>query len=348
MTKDRLKYLLDRYLGNSATPAELQEYNDWYEQQAGTVAEKPFEEKDHRQMFTEIIARINDHETEATEAKPVTRTRYMQYVKWAAAAMLAGAVFMLFNKTRSGQETAIAHTATVSNPVKPQMVTVVNNTAGEKLIRLKDGSLARLFAGSTLRYKAPFGANERKIYLEGKGSFDVTKDPANPFTVYSQHITTTALGTSFTVTAYTGKKELTVSLHTGRVVVKDLTAHNGNRKEIYLLPGQQVYCNIATGKASIRQITGGAEAAGTAGLAPGSRTGFAATFDQAPMDSVLDIISKGYGVNIKYDREKLSAMLFSGSIRDTDSLSQVLKRIEVLYNLSVKPTGKQFIIRKSH
>ncbi|HEY0612506.1 MAG TPA: DUF4974 domain-containing protein, partial [Chitinophaga sp.] len=109
-----------------------------------------------------------------------------------------------------------------------------------------------------------------------------------------------------------------------------------------------VSCNIATGKASIRQITGGAKAAGTAGLAPGSRTGFAATFDQAPMDSVLDIISKGYGVNIKYDREKLSAMLFSGSIRDTDSLSQVLKRIEVLYNLSVKPTGKQFIIRKSH
>ncbi|HEY0609874.1 MAG TPA: hypothetical protein VGD35_09465, partial [Chitinophaga sp.] len=102
MTKDRLKYLLDRYLDNSATPAELQEYNDWYEQQAGTVAEKPFEEEDHRQMFAEIIARINDHETEATEAKPVTRTRYMQYVKWTAAAMLAGAVFMLFNKTKSG------------------------------------------------------------------------------------------------------------------------------------------------------------------------------------------------------------------------------------------------------
>ncbi len=33
MTKDRLQYLLDRYLTNTATEEELQEYANWYRQQ---------------------------------------------------------------------------------------------------------------------------------------------------------------------------------------------------------------------------------------------------------------------------------------------------------------------------
>jgi hypothetical protein len=119
-----------------------------------------------------------------------------------------------------------------------------------------------------------------------------------------------------------------------------------SKKEIYLLPGQQLSCNTATGIAKVVQIAGTEGAAGI--LAPGSRTGVAATFDQAPLDSVLLAISEGYGVHLQYNQEQMSAMLFSGSIRETDSLSQVLKRIAVLYNLSVKPSAKQFIIRKSH
>lgn len=348
MTKDRLKYLLDKYLDNTATPEELQEYNDWCNQQAGAVTERPFGEEDSSELFAAIMDRINAHETKAAGKEPVTGKRYLLYMKWAAAAMLAGAVFMLFNNIKSRQETSLAQKGLASDSVKQEMITIENHTTGERLIRLRDGSLAKLFAGSSLRYKEPFGANERKIYLDGKGYFDVAKYPEKPFTVYSRDIATTALGTSFTVSAYKDKNEVAVSLHTGRVVVRDVISHNGRKNEIYLLPGQQVSCNMATGRAKIRQISGGTEAVREAVQPSGTRTGFAASFDQAPMDSVLNIISKGYGVNLKYDQEELSAMLFSGSIRETDSLSQVLKRIEVLYNLSVKPAGKQFIIRKSH
>jgi hypothetical protein len=111
-----------------------------------------------------------------------------------------------------------------------------------------------------------------------------------------------------------------------------------------------VACNVAGGKAVFRQVTAidGADGAKERVAGAGSLTGFAATFDQAPLDTVLNTIVRGYGVPIKYDREKMSAMTFSGSIRETDSLSQVLKRIAVLYNLSVKPDGQHFIIRKSH
>lgn len=344
MTKDRLKYLLDRYLDNTATPEELQEYDEWCRQQAGAETEV-FDQACNRDLFEGIMNRISDHESETAVAEPAMRKRYIHYIKWAAAALVTGAAFMLFNTIKPKQGTTLAQKDVEGKQVKQEMVTIENHTGSKKQIRLKDGSLAELFAGSTLRYKEPFGTEKRDLYLNGKGFFDVAKNPERPFTVYSQGIATTALGTSFTVTAYIDKQELTVVLHSGRVVVKRPEAQRG-RKEIFLLPGQQLSCNTTTGIARVVQITATETSAGT--LALGSRTGLAATFDQAPLDSVLHTISEGYGVHLQYNRGEMSAMLFSGSIRETDSLSQVLKRIAVLYDLSVKPTTKQFIIRKSH
>lgn len=343
MTKDRLKYLLNRYLDNTATPEELQEYDEWCRQEARAGGEV-FDQAYSRELFEGIMNRIGDEEG-STVAPPVTRKRYIHYIKWAAAALVAGAAFMLFNTIRPKQGTTIAQKDLTDKQVKQEMVTIENHTAGKKQVRLKDGSLAELFAGSTLRYKTSFGKEDRNIYLSGKGFFDVAKNPAKPFTVYSQGVVTTALGTSFTVTAYTDKQEVTVVLHSGRVMVLRPVAQRG-RKEIFLLPGQQLSCNTTAGTARVTQISGTATSAGT--LALGSRTGVAATYDQAPLDSVLQTISEGYGVHLQYNREEMSAMLFSGSIRETDSLSQVLKRIAVLYDLSVKPSAKQFIIRKSH
>jgi hypothetical protein len=120
-------------------------------------------------------------------------------------------------------------------------------------------------------------------------------------------------------------------------------------QDVYLLPGQQVSCHISTGLATLQPATGlPAEAKRKRPLPPGSRTGFAAAFDQAPVTAVLDTIEKGYSVHIRYSSEEMANMLFSGRIRETDSLSQVLHRISALYNLSIQPTVKEYIIRKNH
>ncbi len=41
-------------------------------------------------------------------------------------------------------------------------------------------------------------------------------------------------------------------------------------------------------------------------------------------------------------------MIFTGRIREKDSLSQVLNRMSILHNLTIKETGSKFIIQKSH
>jgi hypothetical protein len=83
-------------------------------------------------------------------------------------------------------------------------------------------------------------------------------------------------------------------------------------------------------------------------MLPGSRTGFAVNFDEEPMVNVLGAIEKGYAVTLQYNKDELTDMNFSGRIRATDSLSQVLKRISILYNLSIKASGNKFIIQKTH
>jgi hypothetical protein len=65
MTRDRLQYLLDRYLENTATEEELQEYADWYKQ-AGEEDIPLFEQADtvqaqeySKDLFAQIIQKID-------------------------------------------------------------------------------------------------------------------------------------------------------------------------------------------------------------------------------------------------------------------------------------------------
>jgi ferric-dicitrate binding protein FerR (iron transport regulator) len=163
--------------------------------------------------------------------------------------------------------------------------------------------------------------------------------------VYSHDIATTALGTSFTITAWPGNNDISVALHTGKVVVQQITTGRvAHMNDVYLVPGQQVRCNIATGIASMLKPA----PAKNHPASLGSRTGLALSFTDEPIVNVLLAIEKGYTVHLQYDQAPLADMVFTGHIREKDSLSQVLNRISILYNLNIKETGNRIIIQKSH
>src|SRR5690554_5327121 len=90
-------------------------------------------------------------------------------------------------------------------PPKPAPIALVKTinkaTAfGEKLnLKLPDGSLVWLNAGSQLQYPEKFDSTERIVYLLGEAFFDVEKGTGWPFRVVSGNLRTTALGTSFNI-----------------------------------------------------------------------------------------------------------------------------------------------------
>ena len=123
----------------------------------------------------------------------------------------------------------------------------VNTTGREKKIQLPDGTLIVLANKSAITYLTPFTAR-RNVTLTGKAWFKVAKDKLHPFMVRSGEISTTALGTDFSVTAFEGTDSITVRLYEGKVVVKAADkAVNTMKKEVYLLPGQEFVYDGQTG-----------------------------------------------------------------------------------------------------
>lgn len=134
-----------------------------------------------------------------------------------------------------------------------------------------------------------------------------------------------------------------VVLHTGKVVVKQTGGKTlAAMKPVFLTPGQELLCNMMSGMASVTQTPKNELVLRKQAIPFGGRTGFTTAFDQQPLADVLDSIAKGYEVSIQYNRDAMKDMVFTGIIRKTDSLSQVLQRMAALHNLKIVSTTKGY------
>jgi transmembrane sensor len=114
-----------------------------------------------------------------------------------------------------------------------------NTTGKEKRIPLADGSLIVLANNSEVNFREPF-TDKRDIILIGKAYFKVAHDKTRPFTVTSGDLSTTALGTEFTITGYRNTNHIIIRLYEGKVVIKATEKTNKRMKnDVYLLPGQE-------------------------------------------------------------------------------------------------------------
>lgn len=114
---------------------------------------------------------------------------------------------------------------------------------GQKLtVKLQDGSIVKINAGSRIVFPKAFHHSKREVLLEGEAFFEVTKDPERPFVIKSKDLITTVLGTSFVVKAYEDEPQVHVAVLTGKVLVeskrKSKTEDQGDK--LYLLPNEAI------------------------------------------------------------------------------------------------------------
>lgn len=231
----------------------------------------------------------------------------------------------------------------------------VNTTGKEKRVQMPDGSLVVLADKSEITYQEPF-ANKRDITLIGKAFFKVARDKTKPFTVISGDISTTALGTEFTVTTFKHTNKIIVRLYEGKVLVK--AADKTNRKlrdGVYLLPGQAfVYGGQTAAKvkeikisstAAPEQILNEERTRDNPSLPENAEDPYF-MFNNQPLGQVLDDLAGLYNVNIVYDTKDVQNLFFIGKYNRTDSLETILRRIAILNNLTVTKKNNAFIISK--
>lgn len=283
------------------------------------------------------------------QVKLSTRTR-MRTGWWAAAASVA-LIFMsalLYMALRPEEQPAIAdNVQQVSAPSAKGLL--LRNTSSEIVsYTLPDSSVVKLYAGASVEYREhnSDSRKSRSVYLKGKAYFDVAKDIDKPFIVYTGTVSTTALGTSFTITE--SEDGFLIHLYTGKVrLQQETTTLAGWSGDIYLLPGEKMNYNKLTGYCKVGNADGGkkVQAAAVTSQPVKQPAMFTLRFQHASLNVVLDSLAVAYKVPIGYDEAEISKRFFSGNIQSTDRLANVLDLIAKLNGLQIQPAPKGYSVK---
>lgn len=285
-----------------------------------------------------------------------TRRSDLRWIAYAAVAacMLAVAVSGWIFYDKKEQTRAVYTAPLASEKVVPVLRHEMNTSGKPRAFLLQDGSQVILSDKSEISYHVPFDAARRDINLKGTADFSVAKDKARPFTVYSLDISTTALGTHFTVSAVEQAVYTTVRLMEGKVVVRSAaTDRNGLAQEYYLTPGQLLTYNRKKKSVRVESFRNSQPATANGTQSGDELPDFADAkkgswfmFNNQSLDQVFEQLSNLYHVPIQYSRHDVENLYFIGRYSKTDSLAAVLKQITTINNLKLTRQNDKFIIAK--
>lgn len=351
------KDLIEKFLANKCTreeaeyvtkmlsenPALMDVYFPGEEWDNLTIPQNEYSEKEAEEML-KVIER-------ATYKKNSNITRVLFRVAAAAAVILAIGAFWLYRQDNHTHEIAKHIQKATIQPIA-QLKIVKNDGVNDLKVTLPDGSAVNINPGSLIRYKEKFDDVKREIYLEGEAFFSVAKNKQRPFIVYSKDISTTALGTSFTIKAYSKDKNVTVTLYTGKVVVKQTDAVK-KMKDVYLVPGQEMTVNMQTFETVLQSMKEEPEKIATEKVAEAPpakgqqniNTGL--DFTNEPLKNVFKKLEEVYNISIQYNDAEVDTLDFTGLIEPNEPPEKILQNIALLNGFTMTRTTNSFLFQKN-
>lgn len=211
-------------------------------------------------------------------------------------------------------------------------------TNEQKRILLSDSSVIFMSSNSIVKVKQPFPKNKRDIDLIGEASFEVAKDSSRPFTVITNNIRTTALGTSFKVTSFPGNDNISVELSYGKVLVQNLRSKD-KTDSIYLASGEAIEYSKINKKIDKMVV-------------PAQKLNYKSNilyFKEAGIKEVVKKLEKFYNIKVEYELLSEVDWRISGEF-DYQPLEIVMENIAFSCNISYKKVGDTLILipQKTH
>lgn len=213
--------------------------------------------------------------------------------------------------------------ATAESMLRAENISTTSNK--EYWLTLDDGTIVHLASGSRIIYPEHFARPTlwntnpvREVVLEGDAYFMVAHDTKRTFVVHTLHGDIIDYGTEFFVS--TKDKTTKVALVEGSVGVKP---HGFS--ETRLKPGQETVINsnnITVTVADMEQYT----AWNTGKLA----------FSNMPLEHVMEVMSKWYGIKVRYADEKVKHLRLSGYFDRYKQVSDAIDAIVAVTGLTVE------------
>lgn len=332
--------LLDRYFKGTCSPEEKLQVSD-YLSKIDDLPDHLLSKADWDETTDAGIDNAKSEEMfKAIKKQTLARVYRLKWIKISSAAAVVLAVLLvaLFNWKNTPPDLKVADNKISNLKDAISWKSITNYTENNQAFTLPDSSTVNIFPGAELRYAVPFVKNKREVYLNGKSFFQVAKDSKHPFVVYAKGISTTALGTSFTITALGKSKFIKVQLHTGKVLVKNIDSiHRIASFNEVLLPGKELVYNSQINEVKVSD---------SRTLARKENLIRELNFTQAPLVDVFHKLEKQYHVKIAYDRADIAEMSFTGSLKLTQSIASILEEIAELNKLNQTKTAEGYLIRK--
>jgi ferric-dicitrate binding protein FerR (iron transport regulator) len=200
-----------------------------------------------------------------------------------------------------------------------------------KYLLLPDSTQVWLNAESRLDFPQQFDNDKRIVILSGEAYFDVKHADEVPFIIQTGKVTTTVLGTAFNIKAYPGRKDVIVSVSRGKVKV------NFNDKEVAtLIKGQRVKVSHTDIRQVEKKPMVNEPAAWQLGLL---------AYDDETIEDIMADLERVYDVRIRISDEPVSQMRITTTFEREKGIEQALQVLCKLTETNLKQADGQYTIQ---
>ena len=286
-------------------------------------------------LLQEVYAALDEHiaeERPATEWAPARIRRISRYRWWGAVAAVLAGITLLSIYLKKDNKTPVA--AKLDSHMENEQLTRINTTNANQIAWLTDGSTVVLNAGASIRHDAFLLQPKREVFLKGDAFFDIAKDAARPFFVYTPEVGIKVLGTSFRVTTENGS--LTVTVKTGKIAVYNLA--DKEQRSYVVTPNHKIRFNTRTSAFVADSLNTSDVAALLPAVEPPPFV-----FDNTAVTDIFQAMEAAYSIKINASEEVFGKCMITTTITN-ESFENKLKIICAAINASYKISGGQVYI----
>lgn len=352
------KALLEKFQAGICTLEELQRMeemlstnsvsdtikNSMYVEIPAFNAEETVGDTDYDRLFKSIQKNIS-------EQKQTSRTINLQLnlVRIAAilvvAFLLGGAMSYVFFRNDSKTASSFCE------------ITAPLGSTSE--IVLPDNSRIWLNAGSKIKYSTSFNQNNRLLYLEGEGYFNVAKNKNLPFIVNAYGFEVKAIGTEFNIKAYKEDATIETTMVEGKIALQH--SKENILSGVSLLPNQKATFYKSEETLTVEVVKKIEKQKEEVNYMPDHRLVITPMIDPKPMVSwkenqliierkqlgeLAEILRRKYDFNFEFKSEDIKRFRFSGTLED-ETLQQVMNVIKISSPIDYVIEGKTVIIERN-
>ncbi|MBC8769926.1 DUF4974 domain-containing protein [Arenibacter sp. BSSL-BM3] len=202
-------------------------------------------------------------------------------------------------------------------------------------LKLSDGSLAYLNAGSSIKYPVEFiKGKDRTVFLTGEAFLEVAEDKEHPFIVKAANLDIRVFGTKFNVSAYPEDIVKDVVLVEGSVGLYSGTDMSIGNEGTVLTPGLKGSYDNTKGNITTEPVVTSIYTSWVQGVL---------VFRNMTFENILKKLERHYNVKIVNKNSKLASAKFNASFDDMP-IDKILEYFKGEYNIDYSVINDNEII----